>query len=227
LRYGARRAAAAELWQAAAIVREPRPSSSATPPSPEGWRYEREFLSPAEQAALLATIATLPLQAARYKEWTARRRIVNYGGRYDFGHNRLEPAEPVPQFLLPLRARLAQLGGLAAQELQYAAVAEYQPGTQLGWHRDVPQFEVVFGVSLAGHARMRFRPYPHVKGVRTVFAVDLEPGSAYVIRDAVRWRWQHAISETHELRYSITFRSRRAAARGDSLGIGHAILDGE
>jgi hypothetical protein len=29
------------------------------------------------------------------------------------------------------------------------------------------------------------------------------------LRDAARWRWQHAVSPTKELRYSITFRTRK------------------
>jgi len=35
----------------------------------------------------------------------------------------------------------------------------------------------------------------------------LEPRSTYVLRDEARWRWQHAISPTKALRYSITFRT--------------------
>lgn len=178
---------------------------------PEGWRYQTDFLSVAQESELLQLIATLPLQAARYREWTARRRIVSFGGRYDFSHQRLDPAEPIPPALEPLRERVAAWGELVAAQLTHATVAEYQSGTQLGWHRDVPEFEVVLGVSLAGSARMRFRPYPHHKGSRTLLTIDLEPRSIYMMRGPVRWRWQHAISATHELRYSITFRTRRGA----------------
>jgi hypothetical protein len=31
------------------------------------------------------------------------------------------------------------------------------------------------------------------------------------MRDTARWGWQHCISETKELRYSITFRTARDA----------------
>jgi alkylated DNA repair dioxygenase AlkB len=178
---------------------------------PDGWRYQSEFLGLAEEAALLRSIAALPFQAARYKEWTARRRIVSFGGRYDYNRNVLEPAAPIPAFLEPLRQRAAEWAEVSTESLSHATVAEYPPDTPLGWHRDVPQFELVIGVSLGGQARMRFRPYPHEKGRRTSFAIELEPRSIYLLRGAVRWNWQHAISETKELRYSITFRSRRAA----------------
>lgn len=182
--------------------------------NPDGWRYETDFLSAAEEAALLEQLGALPFEAARYKEWSARRRIVAYGGRYDFSHQRLEPAAPLPDYLLPLRDRVGHWSGIPAAELTHAMVAEYQVDAPLGWHRDVPEFEAVLGVSLLGHARMRFRPYPPSKGQRTVFSIDLAPRSIYAIRGAARWHWQHAISQTKELRYSITFRTRRRTGGG-------------
>ena len=95
-------------------------------------------------------------------------------------------------------------------EFQHALVSEYSPGTPLGWHRDAPCFEVVAGVSLAGVARMRWRPYPPgTATARATFALDLPPRSAYIMRGAARWDWQHAVSPTRMLRYSITFRTLR------------------
>ena len=91
-----------------------------------------------------------------------------------------------------------------------ALVAEYTPGTPLGWHRDVPDFELIVGISLAGTARIRFRPYPWKPERRKeVFALELEPRSAYILRDEARWGWQHSVPPTKELRYSITFRTAR------------------
>lgn len=177
---------------------------------PDGFAYRPAFISPAAEADLLGEIAGLPLTEAVYRQWTAKRRIVSYGGRYDFTHHQLNPADPVPAFLLPLRAAVAGWAGLPPDDFGHATIAEYRPGTQLGWHRDVPDFEVVAGVSLSGVARMRFRPYPPDPGVaRATFVLDLVPRSAYLIRDAARWRWQHAISPTKEQRYSITFRTLR------------------
>jgi alkylated DNA repair dioxygenase AlkB len=179
---------------------------------PDGFRYEESFLGVAEEAQLLADLAPLPFRSAPYKEWTAKRRIVSYGGRYDFGRNELLTAPPIPEFLGPLRLRVAAWAGLAAERLTHAAISEYRSGTQLGWHRDVPQFDEVIGVSLLGYARMRFRPYPPEKGQRGVFALDLAPRSVYLLSGAARWHWQHAISPTPALRYSVTFRTRRASA---------------
>jgi alkylated DNA repair dioxygenase AlkB len=90
----------------------------------------------------------------------------------------------------------------------HALVTEYRPGTELGWHRDVPEFELVVGISLAAPCRMRFRAFPVRKHAK-VFSLDLEPRSLYVLRDEIRWGWQHSVSPTPALRYSITFRTRR------------------
>jgi len=44
-------------------------------------------------------------------------------------------------------------------------------------------------VSLGTAARMRFRPYPPRKG-DTILALELQPRSAYLLQDDVRWKWQ-------------------------------------
>jgi alkylated DNA repair dioxygenase AlkB len=139
---------------------------------------------------------------------------VSFGGRYDFTEQELTPAPPIPEFLQPLRAQLAAWAGIPEERIQHAMIAEYRPTTPLGWHRDVPEFEDVLGVSLLGHARLRFRPWPPAAGQRATWKIDLEPRSAYLLRGAARWQWQHAVSPTRELRYSITFRTRNPQLRG-------------
>ena len=186
---------------------------SASPAGPPGFTYVPQFLSGAEQAQLLEVIHTLPFEEAQYKEWRARRRIVSFGGRYDFTRQELTQGPPIPEFLHPLRGRLADWAGISEQRIQHAMIAEYRPSTPLGWHRDVPQFGEVMGVSLLGHARLRFRPWPPASGQRATWKIDLEPRSAYLLRGPARWQWQHAVSPTRELRYSITFRTRTAPPR--------------
>lgn len=181
---------------------------------PDGLVYARDFLAAEEEAELLATIATLPFSHAQYREYTAKRRTVSYGASYDFSTNRPLPAPPVPDWLLPLRARVATWTATPIDDFAFALVTEYPPGTQLGWHRDVPSFEFVVGVSLAGDARLRFRPWPATaRPRRAAFHLDLPPRSAYVLRGEARWRWQHAISPTKAVRYSITFRTGRVTSR--------------
>jgi alkylated DNA repair dioxygenase AlkB len=184
------------------------------PALPEGLEYADGFVSADEEAALLAAITDLPLAEARYRGYTARRRILSFGTRYDFDDDRLQPADPLPGFLLPLRQRAAAWAGVAPEALAAALVAEYRPGTPLGWHRDVPDYELVVGVSLGAPARMRLRPYPPGQAEHSdVISLDLAPRSAYILRGAARWEWQHSIAPTRALRRSITFRTRRPFTR--------------
>jgi len=178
---------------------------------PAGLRYETDFLSPGEEAALIVRVEALPLAPMRYQQFTALRRVVNYGGRYDFSAQRLDEAEPIPEWLQPLRDRAARWAGLAPDDFRHALVAEYRPGTPLGWHRDVPDYEDVVGISLAGEAVLRFRRYPPVAPKKVdVIRFAVAPRSIYLLRGEARWGWQHSVAATRELRYSITFRTRRA-----------------
>ena len=177
---------------------------------PHGFVYRPEFITPNEEAALLAEIARLPLREAKYKTYTAKRRILSYGASYDFSTNELTPEGPIPPFLFPLLDHIAQWTAVPASCFSQALIAEYRIGTQLGWHRDVPDFEVIAGVSLGGECRMRLRPYPPTSGkAAKSLAVTLEGRSAYSMRGEARWRWQHSIPPTKTTRYSITFRTRR------------------
>lgn len=178
---------------------------------PPGLRYERDFIDAAEERRLLEAFQTLPFREAEYRGYTARRRIVSYGAGYDFEANVLRPAPPVPEFLQPLRSKVARQLGLDAGAFTHALVTEYRPGTPLGWHRDVPDFGTVVGISLGTACRMRFRRYPAQRGER-VFVLELAPRSMYVLAGAVRWQWQHSISPTPGLRYSITYRTLAARA---------------
>lgn len=185
----------------------------AAPGLPEGFVYEREFITREEEASLLAAIGGLPMTEAKYREFTARRRTMSYGGQYDFSAGKLEPAPDIPDFLMPLREKVARWVGVPPEKFVQALVTEYKSGTPLGWHRDVPDFEIIVGVSLGGEARMRLRPYRpgERQNRKDAIALELEPRSAYVMRGPARWAWQHCIAETKTLRHSITFRT--AAAR--------------
>jgi len=178
----------------------------------QGYVYEPDFLLDTEEAALIDQVRALPLKEAEYKQFQAKRRIYSYGGRYDFSANRLLEAEPIAPYLYPLRARVARWTGHSATDFAQALVAEYTPGTQLGWHRDVPHFELVVGVSLGSPCKMRFRHYPPQVRERSL-AVELAPRSIYRLEGEARWGWQHRIPPTPGLRYSITFRTLRRGQR--------------
>jgi alkylated DNA repair dioxygenase AlkB len=178
---------------------------------PSGLAHREEFIDREEEEALISDIGKLDLREAKYKEFTARRRVASFGSGFDYDANELVPAPALAPFLLALRGKVADWAGVAPEAFGYALVSEYRPGTPLGWHRDVPQFEKVAGISLGSACRMRFRPYPPKKGDR-VLALELAPRSAYILQDDVRWKWQHSVAPTPGLRYSITFRTRAVKA---------------
>jgi len=191
----------------ASLFDDPPPAPRGLPP---GLVYEAGFLSRDEEAGLVDLLRSLPFTAARYKGYTARRRVVSYGGSFDYDANRLLPAQPLIDALHPLRDRAAHWAGIAPTALVHALVAEYAPGTPLGWHRDVPDFEDVIGVSLGNPAELRFRPYPSVAPKRAdIVRLQVEPRSIYLMRGAARWGWQHSVPPVEALRWSITFRTRR------------------
>lgn len=177
---------------------------------PQGLRYEPEFLSPEEERSLLASITHVPFQHAQYRQFVARRRTVSYGAGYDFQQHARTPAPDIPSFLEHLRRRAAAWIGVDSTAFVQALISEYQPGTPLGWHRDVPDYEDVVAISLAAACRIRFRRYPWNPAERgDIVTLEPQPRSIYLLSGEARWKWQHSVPPVKELRYSITFRTPR------------------
>lgn len=179
------------------------------PALPAGARYNTDFLTSVEEKQLIDLMGTLPLEFAPYKAYEAKRRVVSYGGRFDYESNRLLPGPPLVEALHPLRQRVADWLEMKPDALAHVLVAEYSPGTSLGWHRDVPDFEDVAGVSLGSSAEMRFRPYPPDQPrARDIVRLSLAPRSIYRLSGPARWDWQHSVAPVPAMRWSITFRTR-------------------
>lgn len=179
---------------------------SGGPVLPEGFVYQQEFLTAADEADLLRHIQHESFDAFDFQGYRAKRRMIEYGLEYDFSRRRANPTKPFPQFLLSVRQRAAQFAGVTPDELVEGLILEYPPGAPIGWHRDAPQFGIVIGISLLNPARMRLKPY---QKEGKITSVTLEPRSIYMFRGAARWQWQHSIPAQEKLRYSITFRTLR------------------
>lgn len=174
---------------------------------PIGLVYKPDLLSQDEDAALLEELESLRFDPIVMHGQAARRTARHFGLDYDYEARTPQPGEPVPDWLLPVRARAAELAGVEPDELVEILVQRYPPGSTIGWHRDAPAFGTVVGVSLGGSSRLRFQ---RGKGEdRRVWEVLLEPRSGYVLAGEARTSWQHSIPPTKELRYSITFRTLR------------------
>jgi alkylated DNA repair dioxygenase AlkB len=179
---------------------------------PEGLVYEPDVLTEDEERALLDEIERLAFDEIRMHGVVARRTAKHFGLGYDYERRTpVEDAEPIPDWLLPVRAKAAALAGVAPDELVEVLVQRYPEGAQNGWHRDAPNFGTVVGVSLLGPSRLRFRR--GTGDARRTFEVQLAPRSGYVLAGPARTAWQHHIPPTKSLRYSITFRDRRWASQ--------------
>jgi alkylated DNA repair dioxygenase AlkB len=181
---------------------------------PHGLDYRDDFVSADEERALLEVIRALPFEHSKYRQYTARRRTVNYGAGYDFQYNVRTPAAEIPEFLAALRTRAARWIGVDAGAFVQALISEYQPGVPLGWHRDVPDYESIVAISLLSACRIRFRRYPWNPAQKgDIFAIEPQPRSAYALSGDARWKWQHSVPAVKTLRYSITLRTLRHGHR--------------
>ena len=147
----------------------------------------------------------------------AKRQVVHFGWDYGYDSWTISPAEPIPEWLLPLRVRAALRMRVPAEAIQEVLVTRYEPGAGIGWHRDAPMFgPVVLGVSLVGTCRMRFQRT--IGGSRHTAEAVLRPRSSYMLAGAARFVWQHCIPPAKELRYSITFRTLKEGAERPPVG---------
>ena len=181
-----------------------------------GLEYREDFVSEREAQVLIDKLQAEELTPFRFHGWLGNRKTKTYGWRYDFDDASFAPAEPIPEWLHPVRAKAAELAGIAPEDFAHVLLARYDPDAGIGWHRDRPQFENVVGISLGSIATMRFRQRT-ADGFRRA-KVQLGPRSAYLLSGEVRREWEHSIAPGDTLRFSITFRSlsekgRRAAAR--------------
>jgi alkylated DNA repair dioxygenase AlkB len=174
---------------------------------PEGLLYRPELLSAEEEDRLLGELETLRFDPIVLHGRAARRTGRHFGLDYDYESRTPQPGEPIPGWLLPVRAQAAELAGHDPDELVEILVQRYPAGSTIGWHRDAPAFGTVIGVSLAGSSRLRFQRGKDTE--RRVWEITLEPRSGYVLAGPARTSWQHSIPPTKELRYSVTFRTLR------------------
>jgi alkylated DNA repair dioxygenase AlkB len=176
---------------------------------PDGFVYRPDFLSARDEAELLSHIHELDFAPFDFHGYTALRRVVQYGRSYDFSTRKTHAGRQLPEFLLSARSRAADFAGVASDSIVQATIAEYSPGAPIGWHRDVPEFEVVIGVSLLGMCKMRLKKS---NAEEKTLSINLEPRSIYLLSGEARWAFQHSIPPVKELRYSITFRTARKSA---------------
>lgn len=116
-----------------------------------------DFVSPAEERALIDAIDGVGLTPFRFQQWTGKRLTHSFGWSYDFQTGALSRGTPLPDWLLPIRERAAAFAGILPEALVQVLLIRYDPGAGIGWHKDRPIYEHVIGISLGAPAQMRFR----------------------------------------------------------------------
>jgi alkylated DNA repair dioxygenase AlkB len=174
---------------------------------PEGFQYQPELISSADEEALISCVRSLPFRDFEFHGYTGKRRVVSFGWHYDFSGRRLMKVDDIPDYLLPLRDKAARFGNMQPEEFEHVLITEYGPGAGIGWHRDKAVFAEVVGISLLSPCVFRMRREIAKKWERVNLV--LEPRSAYFLSRPARYEWEHSIPQMEALRYSITFRTLR------------------
>ncbi|KTD18417.1 alpha-ketoglutarate-dependent dioxygenase AlkB [Legionella jordanis] len=175
--------------------------------APQGFLYIPDFLKGNEEEELITQIKNLEWEEVRMHGVTARRRVVHFGLNYTYDNRSISPTSAPPVFLDFVLERAAHLLRIKTEELAEILITDYPAGAGIGWHRDAPMFDKVFGVSLLNPCTMKFRRKreDHYQ----LFKMPLAPRSAYVLSGSARWQWQHHIPLVKMQRYSMTFRTLR------------------
>jgi hypothetical protein len=91
-------------------------------PHLEGLGQADGIITPSEERALIASIDGVELLPFRFQGWLGKRLTASYGWRYDFDTGSFGPADPIPDWLLPLREKAARFAHLTSDELVQALV---------------------------------------------------------------------------------------------------------
>jgi len=172
---------------------------------PAGLRYVTEFISVETERELIARISELPLKPFQFGVFEGNRRVKSFGFRYDYTLQKLEQSDPIPDWLEAIARSVERFGDLPEASVRQVLCTDYDVGVGIGWHRDKPHFDKVFGLSLGSPCRFRFRRRRGSGWER--FTLGAEPRSLYLLDGEARKNWEHSIPPVDERRYSITFRT--------------------
>ncbi len=184
---------------------EQLPLFSSTTFGPQGFQYSSNFITPATEQKLIARIQQLPLVPFQFGAFEGKRRVASFGWRYDYTDRRLIRADDIPIWAVPIVSRVEALDALPPGSVRQVLCTEYGEGVGIGWHKDKPHFDKIFGLSLGSPCNFRFRKKVGSRWER--FSLDAQPRSLYLMSGDSRHIWEHSIPAVEAPRYSITFRT--------------------
>lgn len=175
---------------------------------PKGLKYQDFFLTFREEAELLDFVEKLHFEEVILHGQAAKRTVAHFGFHYDYQAVSLSPGDPFPPELKNLITKCAHFAEIPEDEIVQCLISKYPKGSTIGWHTDKFIFgPKVIGISLGSECKMHFQWQTSEK--RFVWEAPLLPRSIYILSDESRTHWQHSIPPTPDLRYSITFRTKK------------------
>jgi hypothetical protein len=177
---------------------------------PSGFQYDENFVTDTEEAALLDAIANITFSAFEMRGVIARRRVAFFGESYD----RAE-VEPVPDFLLPLRARIAMWRASNRTLSRWLSSMNTRParrsvGTVMPRRTTSFRASRCFLNAACGSAHIAAPPRPAGRRAAS-HEIKLDRRSAYLMTGESRNSYEHSIPPVRALRYSVTFRTLRSS----------------
>ena len=188
------------------------------PPAIPGLSYHPDFITPAEEASLLAW---LDAQA-----WNTdiKRRTQYYGGRYREADGRPGTPGILPEVLKHYADRLCAKG-FFPRPPDRAGVNDYAPGNGIGAHRDLggEAVEIIAILSLNSALMFEMTRIGH-----ETQGHYLQPRSLFMMQGEARHKWFHGIPGRHSDRVGglVIPRQRRVSVTFRCVGQGVDALDG-
>lgn len=178
---------------------------------PDGFSYYPDFLNMDEEEKLCKEILQIELRNMDYHGYKANRKTASFGYDYNFENNQLNKGKEIPAVFNWLIEKTAKYISVEKNRFAEMLIIEYPPGAVINWHRDVPQFDLIAGISLVTDCTFRLRPYDKTKQTRSsVISFPVQRRSLYTMQGSARWDWQHSITPVKQTRYSITFRTLKS-----------------
>ncbi|STX52152.1 Uncharacterised protein [Legionella busanensis] len=171
-----------------------------------GLAYFQHFISKEEEKSLIQHIQNLSWQKVSLFGQVAKRRVVHFGLDYHYESRTVKPTTPPPFFLQKTITSAANLLDKSSNHIDEILITEYPILAGINWHRDAPAFKEVIGISLLNPTIIYFRKRTNKQ---EQIKLILEPCSVYILKDEIRWEWEHRIPPVKALRYSITLRTLR------------------
>src|SRR5690349_15414675 len=98
----------------------------------QGLSYLADWITTEEEQDLLAHIDAFSFSEVRMHGATAKRKVVHFGWNYGYDSWRIEPTDPIPPWLLPVRERAATLISVPPETVEEVLISRYAPGAGIG-----------------------------------------------------------------------------------------------